>query len=69
MYSIGTKYHYDKQVSVYAVAALLKQGAGAHYALGAGGHGTPIASPRDDAGSTIPGQTLKAVSVGLQYAF
>lgn len=69
MYTVGMKYHYDKQTSVYVVGALLKNGPGAHYALGAGGHGAPIASPRDDAGDTIPGQTIKAVSAGLQFNF
>lgn len=69
MYALGTKYHIDKQFSIYALASLLRQGSGAHYALGAGGHGVPFASPRDASGDTIPGQTLKAVSVGLQYGF
>ncbi len=69
MYALGWKYHYDKQTSVYVVGAMLKQDAGAHYALGAGGHGTAIASPRDDAGDTIPGKSIKAVSVGMQYGF
>jgi predicted porin len=69
MYALGLKRHFDKQTSVYLVGAMLKQGAGAHYALGAGGHGTPLASPRNDAGDNIPGQTIKAVSVGMQYIF
>ena len=69
MYSLGLKYHYDKQTSLYLVGAMLKQGAGAHYALGAGGHGVAIASPRDESGATIPGQTEKALSVGMQYNF
>jgi predicted porin len=69
MYALGLKYHYDKQFALYLVGALLKQGAGGHYALGASGHGTAIASPRSDAGDTIPGQTIKALSAGMQYAF
>jgi predicted porin len=69
MYSLGMKYHYDKQTSVYVVGAMIKNGPGAHYALGAGGHGAPIASPRDDAGDTIAGQTIKALSVGMQFNF
>jgi predicted porin len=69
MYVAGTKYHFDKQVAVYLTGALLRQGGGAHYALGAGGHGTPIASPRNDNGDTIPGQQLWGLSLGLQYAF
>jgi predicted porin len=69
MYVVGAKYHFDKQVAFYLAGALLRQGRGAHYALGAGGHGTPIASPRDDNGNTIPGQQLWALSAGLQYSF
>jgi predicted porin len=69
MVAIGVKYHYDKQVALYLTGAMLKQGAGAHYALGAGGHGTAIASPRNDAGDNIPGQDIRALSAGLQYAF
>lgn len=69
MYTLGLKYHYDKQTSLYVVGAMLKNDPGAHYAIGAGGHGTPIASPRNDAGDTIPGQTIKALSVGMQYSF
>ena len=69
MYAVGMKYHYDKQTAFYLTGAFLKQGAGAHYALGAGGHGTAIASPRNDAGDNIPGQDIRALSAGLQYAF
>lgn len=69
MYSLGLKHHYDKQTSVYLVGAMLKNGAGAHYALGAGGHGVPIAAPRDNSGSTLGGQTEKSLSVGMQYNF
>lgn len=69
MYALGLKYHYDKQASLYVVGAVLTQGAGAHYALGAGGHGAAIASPRNDAGDNIPGQGIRALSIGMQYAF
>lgn len=69
MYAIGLKYHFDKQAAFYMTGAMLKQGAGAHYALGAGGHGAAIASPRNDAGDNIPGQEIRTLSAGLQYAF
>lgn len=69
MYALGLKYRFDKQTALYAVGAMLKQGDGAHYALGASGHGVPIASPRNDNGDTIPGKTLHAISVGMQYVF
>lgn len=69
MTAIGVKYHFDRQMAVYLTGAQLKQGGGAHYALGAGGHGTAIASPRNDAGDNIPGQNIRALSAGMQYAF
>lgn len=69
LYTLGLKYRFDKQTAFYVAGAMLKQGAGAHYALGAGGHGTAIASPRNDAGDNIPGQSIKAMSVGMQYFF
>lgn len=69
MGAIGVKYHFDRQTAFYLTGAMLKQGAGAHYALGAGGHGTAIASPRNDAGDNIPGQDIRALSAGMQYAF
>lgn len=69
MYAVGLRYHYDKQTSLYVVGAGLRQGAGAHYALGAGGHGAPIASPRNADGDNIPGETIKALSLGMQYTF
>jgi len=70
MFSIGLKYHIDKQASLYLIGAYLKQDAGAHYGLGAGeGHGTPILSPRTNTGGPLPGQTLSAISTGFQYGF
>ncbi|HEV7815256.1 MAG TPA: porin [Janthinobacterium sp.] len=70
LYSIGLKYHIDKQASLYLIGAYLKQDAGAHYGLGAGeGHGAPILSPRTNTGGPLPGQTLSAISTGFQYGF
>ena len=69
MYVLGLKYHFDKQTSVSLIGALLSQGDGAHFTLGAGGHGAPLASPRNDAGGIIPGTAIKALSVEMQYAF
>ena len=69
MAALGVKYHFDRQLALYFTGAMLRQGAGAHYALGAGGHGTAIASPRNDAGDNIPGQNIRALSAGMQYAF
>jgi predicted porin len=70
MFTIGLKYHYDDQTSLYLIGAYLNQDAGAHYGLGAGeGHGTPVLSPRTSTGAPMPGQSLNAISAGLQYAF
>lgn len=70
MYSLGARYHFDAQGMVYVVGSYLKQGAGAHYGLGAGeGHGTPILSPRTATGGPLPGKSLSGISVGVQYAF
>lgn len=70
MFSVGAKYHWNAHTSVYLVAAYLTQGAGAHYGLGVGGdHGAPDLSPRTQTGGPLPGQTLNAVSTGIQVAF
>jgi predicted porin len=70
MYSVGLKYHWNEHVSLYLVAAYLTQGAGAHYGLGAGeGHGDPVLSPRTATGGPMPGETISAVSTGMQLAF
>jgi predicted porin len=70
MYSLGLKYHWNEHTSLYLVAAYLTQGLGAHYGLGAGeGHGDPVLSPRVATGGPMPGQTISAVSTGMQLAF
>lgn len=70
MYSVGAKYHWNAHTSLYLVAAYLTQGPGAHYGLGVGGdHGAPDLSPRTQTGGPFPGQTLSAVSTGIQLAF
>lgn len=70
MYSVGAKYHWNEHTSLYLVAAYLTQGPGAHYGLGVGeGHGTPDLSPRVATGGPMPGQTLSAISTGIQVAF
>ena len=69
MYALGARHRFDKQTNVYFVGVLLRNGEGAHYALGPSGHGVPVASPRDDNGNTIPGKTIKGVSVGAEYNF
>jgi hypothetical protein len=70
MYSVGLKYHWNQHTSLYLVAAYLTQGAGVHYGLGAGAdHGDPVLSPRTATGGPMPGETLSAVSTGMQVSF
>ena len=67
-YSIGARYYFNDWASWYVVATELTQGAGAHYCLGASGHGYQICG-RDAANDTIGGATLKAASTGMTFSF
>jgi predicted porin len=68
MYGVGTRYRFNQWASWYLVGAWLQQGPGAHYCLGASGHGYQICS-RDQFNDTIGGATIKAVSSGLTFDF
>jgi predicted porin len=67
-YSAGVRYWFTNWASVYLVGTYLQQGMGAHYCLGASGHGYQVCS-RDALNDTIGGATLKAVSTGLTLDF
>jgi len=67
-YSIGARYRFNNWASWYVVATELTQGQGAHYCLGASGHGYQVCS-RDAANDTIGGATLKAVTTGFTLDF
>jgi hypothetical protein len=67
-YSIGARYRFSNWASWYVVATELTQGKGAHYCLGASGHGYQVCS-RDAANDTIGGATLKAVTTGFTLDF
>jgi predicted porin len=67
-YSIGARYRFNNWASWYVVATQLTQGMGAHYCLGASGHGYQVCS-RDAANDTIGGATLKAVTTGFTLDF
>ncbi len=71
MYTVGYKHHYDKQANWYAVYARQANHTGAHYDLGASGHGiTTDCHDGNPAGANcFPGTTLQAVSVGWMYSF
>jgi len=68
MYTLGYKHHFDSKTNVYAVYAMQDNHSGAHYDLGASGHG--ITTDCHDAnGNCFPGTKLQALSVGMQYNF
>jgi hypothetical protein len=68
MYALGTRYNFNQWASWYLVGAELSQGQGAHYCLGASGHGYQLCS-RDANNDTIGGATIKGVSTGLTFTF
>jgi predicted porin len=67
-YSIGAKYRFNSWASWYIVATELVNGMGAHFCLGASGHGYQICS-RDQFNNTIGGATIKAASTGMTFDF
>jgi predicted porin len=68
MLALGYKHHFDKQTNWYAVYARQHNQTGAHYDLGASGHGITT-DCKDAAGTCFTGATLQGVSVGMQYNF
>jgi predicted porin len=68
MYTIGYKHQFDRRSNWYAVYARQANKAGAHYDLGASGHGITT-DCKDAAGTCFVGETLQAVSVGWMYSF
>jgi predicted porin len=67
-YAIGARYYFNDWASWYVVASELTQGPGAHYCLGASGHGYQVCS-RDAANDTIGGATIKAATTGMTFNF
>jgi predicted porin len=67
-YSAGIRYYFNQWASWYLVGTVLTQGMGAHFCLGASGHGYQICS-RDAQNDTIGGATLKAASTGMTFNF
>jgi predicted porin len=68
MYAIGARYYFNNWASWYVVASQLDQGPGAHYCLGASGHGYQVCS-RDAANDTIGGATIRAATTGMTFNF
>jgi hypothetical protein len=74
MYTIGYKHQFDKRSNWYAVYARQQNHTGAHYDLGASGHGITTdckdGGNGDNVGATcFTGTTLQAYSVGWMYSF
>jgi predicted porin len=67
-YAIGARYYFNDWASWYVVGSLLTQGPGAHYCLGASGHGYQVCS-RDAANDTIGGASIKAATTGMTFNF
>ena len=68
MYSVGYKHHWDKRANWYLVYARQQNHAGAHFDLGASGHGITT-DCKDAAGTCFTGETLQGVSAGMMYSF
>jgi predicted porin len=67
-YAIGARYYFNNWASWYVVASQLTQGPGAHYCLGASGHGYQVCS-RDAGNDTIGGATIRAATTGMTFNF
>jgi predicted porin len=67
-YAIGARYRFNNWASWYIVASELTQGPGAHYCLGASGHGYQVCS-RDAGNDTIGGATIRAATTGMTFDF
>ena len=67
-YALGARYRFNQWASWYIVASQINQGPGAHYCLGASGHGYQVCS-RDAANDTIGGATIRAATTGLTFDF
>jgi predicted porin len=67
-YALGARYYFNDWASWYVVGSYLTQGPGAHYCLGASGHGYQVCS-RDANNDTIGGATIKAATTGMTFNF
>jgi predicted porin len=67
-YAVGARYYFNDWASWYVVGSVPTQGMGAHYCLGASGHGYQVCS-RDSGNDTIGGATIKAATTGMTFNF
>lgn len=84
MYALGYRKYLDKSFNLYAIYAMQANSDGAHYDLGASGHGIPIVGrdgqaacdgsdgclPTKTTGKgEVKGVTISAFSIGMAYTF
>jgi predicted porin len=67
-YALGARYRFNQWASWYVVASQINQGPGAHYCLGASGHGYQVCG-RDAANEVIGGAKIRAATTGLTFDF
>jgi predicted porin len=67
-YALGARYYFNDWASWYIVGSQINQGPGAHYCLGASGHGYQVCS-RDQFNNTIGGATIRAATTGMTFNF
>ncbi len=68
MWAVGLKHNFDKNTSIYLVGSQMLNARGAHYDLGASGHGT-VVDDKDATGHSRMGTKLTAITLGMQYKF
>lgn len=67
-YAIGTRYHFSKWASWYAVGTYLRNGPGAHYCQGPSGHGYAVCT-RDQNNNVVAGRDIKSFTTGMVFDF
>lgn len=69
MFALGYRHTFpDRRTSVYLVGAEQLNHPGAHYDLGASGHGITI-DDKDEYGNQFAGRNLQAIEIGVTYKF
>jgi hypothetical protein len=68
MWSIGFKHYFNNNTNIYLVGTQMLNTKGAHYDLGASGHGT-VVDDKDGYGNTASGTRISAITAGMQFKF
>jgi hypothetical protein len=70
MYFVGLKYHWNQYTACTSSQPTRLKGLERTTAwVPAANHGDPVLSPRTATGGPMPGETLSAVSTGMQVSF